>query len=62
MYIKILNEHEIRLIYGKIDRANPIHAELLNSLFVNIERRVYFMNIKQDIIELLNLLMNQKQT
>lgn len=54
MYIKILNEHEIRLIYEKINRADPVHAELLNSLFVNIERKVYFINDKQDVIDLLN--------
>jgi hypothetical protein len=56
MYIKILNEHEIRLIYGKIDRTNPIHAELLNALFVNIKRKVYLMSDKKDVIDLLNVI------
>lgn len=47
MYIKILNEQEIRMIYSKIDRNNVSHRELLNSLYVNIERKVYFLSDKQ---------------
>ena len=53
MYIKILNEHEIRLIYVKINREDSVCVELLNSLFVNMDRRVYFMSDKQDVIDLL---------
>jgi hypothetical protein len=56
MYSKILNKHEIRLIYKKINREDSVCVELLNSLFVNMDRRVYFMSDKQDVIDLLKKL------
>jgi hypothetical protein len=56
MFCRILNEQEIKLIYKSIDRTDPVHTELLNSLFVNYERKVFFFNAKSEIILLLKRL------